>query len=73
MVQDLEQFLAPAERRALAGGFEATGLRPFGRGAAFQARRAEHITEVRCYFADLAGVPFDNLKRLELVPHIPEP
>ena len=36
----------------------------------FKRRTTECIDEVRDYFADLDGVPFDNIKRLELVPHI---
>jgi hypothetical protein len=36
----------------------------------FQGRTKECIVEVRSYFADLDGAPYENISRLGLKPHI---
>jgi RepB DNA-primase from phage plasmid len=36
----------------------------------FRGRTKECIVKVRCYFADLDGVPLENISRLGLMPHI---
>src|SRR5262245_36514258 len=36
----------------------------------FRGRTKECIVEVRAYFADLDGAPIENIRRLDLTPHI---